>query len=219
MKYKGVIFDFNGTLFWDTLYHNQAWDRFLEIHNIELTEEEKMQKIMGRTNQVILRNVFTRDLSGNEIKSMTIEKELIYQQICLKNNMEMASGATDFFRFLMAENIPFTIASASGKENIDFYFEHLALGRWFSYDNVVYNDGSFRGKPFPDIYLIAADKLKLKIRETIIFEDSFIGIQAAENAGAGKIFIVNSNNADYHEWSYDIITSFKEVDLKLFADN
>jgi beta-phosphoglucomutase len=217
MNYKGVIFDFNGTLFWDTHYHNQAWDLFLKNHDLELTEGEKLQKIMGRTNQDILRGIFNRPLSDIEISSLTVEKESIYQEMCLENHMELATGATDFFRFLMVNNIPFTIASASGKENIDFYFEHLALDKWFVYDKVVYNDGSFRGKPFPDLYLAAADKLKLDSKELIVFEDSFTGIYAAENAGAGKIVIVNSDNADYQAYSYDIITNFGEVDRKLFA--
>ena len=219
MHYKGVIFDFNGTLFWDTTYHNQAWDQFLENHNIELTDDEKIQKIMGRTNQDILIGLFHGEVSDKEIFSMTIEKESIYQKICLKSKMKLAPGATDFFQFLKSENIPFTIASASGKENIDFYFKHLKLGKWFSYDKVIYNDGFFRGKPYPDIYLLAARKLELNPKETMVFEDSFIGIHAAENAGAGKIFIVNSNNANYQEWSYDKITSFDEVDRKLFVDN
>lgn len=219
MNYKGVIFDFNGTLFWDTLYHDQAWDEFLDIHNIKLTQEEKMQKIMGRTNQDILRGIIGKTISDEEIISMTNEKEMIYQQICLKSKMELASGAIDFFRFLRAQKIPFTIASASGIENINFYFDHLALGKWFSFDKVIYNDGTFRGKPFPDIYLLAAKRLNLKMGETIVFEDSSIGIQSAENAGAGKIFIVNSNNADYKAWLYNIIKSFDEVDRTLFASS
>lgn len=219
MNYKGVIFDFNGTLFWDTPYHDQAWDRFLETHNIELTQDEKSQKILGRTNQDILQGIFTREISETEIESMTNEKESIYQEICLNSNMELATGAVDLLRFLSVENIPFTIASGSGKENIDFYFDHLALGKWFKYDKVVYNDGSFRGKPFPDIYMLAAARLELNISEIIVFEDSSIGIQAAENAGSGKIIIVNSNSADYTKWPYEKIGSFDEVDRKLFSRN
>jgi len=218
MNYKGVIFDFNGTLFWDTQYHNQAWNEFLMIHNIQLTDDQSIRKVLGRTNQDILRGIIHRELSEKEISSLSMEKELLYQKICLKSKMELASGATDLFRLLMAKKIPFTIATASGRENIDFYFEHLALGKWFNYDKVVYNDGSFRGKPHPDIFLLAVEKLKMAPKDIIVFEDSYAGIQAAEYAGVGKIFIVNSNNADYHAWSYDIITNFNQVDRKLFAD-
>lgn len=44
MKIKGVIFDFNGTLFWDTTLHNKAWDIFLERHSFELSDNEKNEK-------------------------------------------------------------------------------------------------------------------------------------------------------------------------------
>lgn len=92
----------------------------------------------------------------------------------------------DFFQFLMAGNIPFTIASTSGKENIDFYFEHLELGKWFSYDKVIYNDGSFRGKPYPDIFLLAATKLELNPKETMVFEDSFPEFKLLKMQALGK---------------------------------
>ena len=47
MAIKGVIFDFNGTLFFDTHLHNQAWDIFLKKHSFVLTDEEKNLKIHG----------------------------------------------------------------------------------------------------------------------------------------------------------------------------
>lgn len=219
MIYKGVIFDFNGTVFWDTLLHNEAWDLFMNKYGIDWTVDEKMQKIMGRTNQDILQTVFNGKLSEPEIVLFTMEKESIYQELCLKSKLQLAPGVIDFFEFLMAEKIPFTIASASGKENIDFYFDYLSLGKWFNYGNVVYNNGALRGKPCPDIYLLAAKKLVLDPGQIVVFEDSAPGIQAAENAGVGKIIIVNSNNADYQEWPHEIVTSFAEVDCKLFSDD
>jgi beta-phosphoglucomutase-like phosphatase (HAD superfamily) len=54
--------------------------------------------------------------------------------------------------------------------------------------------------------------------ETLIFEDSLLGIQAAENAVAGQIIIVNSNQDDYSHWSYPVIRNFDEVDRKQFID-
>lgn len=57
----------------------------------------------------------------------------------------------------------------------------------------------------------------LRASETVIFEDSFAGISAAECTGAGKIIIVNSHNQDYDGWSYQKIKSFNEVDRDLFS--
>jgi len=213
---KGAIFDFNGTLFWDTAFHDLAFDIFLEKHNIQLTGEEKRIKIHGQTNPDIMRSIFGVQLTEKEINDYSQDKELIYRQLCI-NDLKFAPGAEDLFDFLKANNIPFTIASSSGIENISFYFANMGLDRWFSLDKVVYNNGTFRGKPYPDGFLAAAKKLQVRPEECAIFEDSVAGIEAAENAGAGKIYIVNSYGENYSRFSFDIITDFSSVDRKLFV--
>ena len=214
-KIKGAIFDFNGTLFWDTAFHDLAFDIFLEKHDLQLTDEEKRVKIHGQANPDIMRGIFGNQLSEKEITDYTQDKESIYRQLCI-NDLKLAPGAEDFFDFLKEKEIPFTIATSAGIENVSFYFENMNLNRWFRLDKVAFNNGTFRGKPFPDVFLAAAKKLDVLPEETIIFEDSIVGIEAAENAGAGKIYIVNSYGENYSRFAYDIITNFDNVDRKLF---
>ena len=214
--FKGAIFDFNGTLFWDTAFHDLAFDIFLEKHGIQLSDEEKRVKIHGQTNPDIMRSIFGNQLSQQDINDFSQDKELIYRQLCI-NDLKFAPGAEDLFDFLHANQIPFTIATSSGIENVSFYFAKMQLDRWFRLDKVVYNNGTFRGKPFPDIFLAAAGKLDLQPKDTVIFEDSIAGIEAAKSAGAGKIYIVNSYGENYIRFPYVIITNFNNVDKKLFV--
>ncbi len=216
MKIKGVVFDFNGTLFWDTKLHNQAWDLFLAKNGIVLTNEEKNKKIHGKNNKDILTNIFFKPLSKSEIKQLTIEKENIYQKLCLQTNMELAPGAKEFLIFLRSSNIPYTIATASGLENVDFYFRHLALNDFFDRSKIVFNDGQIPSKPNPQIFQKAIKILEIQNDETLIFEDSIAGIMAAENANAGTIIIVDSNNDDYNKWDHQKIKNFNEVDRTIF---
>ncbi len=217
MKYKGAIFDFNGTLFWDTALHNQAWNLFLEQHGFNLSDAEMNMKIHGKTNQDILRGLFQRELDEDEVTRMILEKEGAYQQICRTARLQLAPGVTDMLDHLQQRQVPFTIATASGKENIDFYFDYLPLSKWFDPDKIIYNNGTFRGKPHPDIFLLAAERLGLNASETVIFEDSYHGITAAERAGAGKIVIVNSNGEEYSKYPYLIIRDFYQaIELKMF---
>ncbi len=213
MKTQGIIFDFNGTLFWDTPLHDRAWDLFLENHQISLTMEQKASKIHGKTNADILRGIFEKELNDSEIETMTMEKEKIYHGICLQNKMDYAPGALEYIKYLKSNKIPYTIATSSGWENIDFYIQHMELSKWFDLDKIVYNNGSFRGKPHPDIFLKAIDNLRIKAENILIFEDSIAGIQSAENAGAGQIIIVNSNHQKYDKWPYQVITNFNQVDI------
>jgi HAD superfamily hydrolase (TIGR01509 family) len=217
MRMKGVVFDFNGTLFWDTDLHNKAWDSFLENKRIILSDQEKNHIIHGKNNQDILRVLFKKSLSKKEIEKYISEKESIYQGMCLNANLQLAPGAIHFLDFLSSNAICFTIATASGPENVDFYFRYLCLDSYFDRSKVIFNDGTIRSKPRPEIFQKAMNIMGLSGIETVIFEDSFAGISAAENAGAGKIIIVNSHNEDYERWSYQKIKNFNEVDKDLFT--
>lgn len=219
MGKKGIIFDFNGTLLWDTHLHNKAWDNFLAEKGLYLSDEEKHMLFHGRLNKEILGELFDNSLTEAELERYGLEKEYEYQRLCAElEDFSLAEGVAELFEKLSERNIPFVIATASGLENVEFYIRRLQLGKWFKKEHIIYNDGSMRGKPFPDLFLRAMETLGIDSRNVIIFEDSVSGIKAAEAAAAGKIVIVNSNDCDYEEWKgkYPIITDFKEVDWAWF---
>jgi len=216
MLFKGAIFDFNGTIFWDTAFHDRAFDIFLDKHHVSLTDEEKRVTIHGKPNADIMRGIFGNHLTDAEIYDMAQEKEALYRELCI-NDLQFAPGAEDLFDFLKVNDIAMTIATSAGIENVSFYFEKMHLGRWFKLENTVYDNGTFRGKPHPDVFVKAAEKLGLAPGETVMFEDSVAGILAAESAGAGKIYIVNSYGENYGRFVYEIITDFAAVDRKLFV--
>lgn len=210
MAIKGVIFDFNGTLFWDTPFHNTAWDQFLENHQIELSDQEKNEKIHGKNNRDIFTGLLNRAIEPEELEQFIDEKEGLYRDICVKAQQPLADGAIELFEFLKVNNIRYTIATASGPENVGFFFQQFDLHHWFDFEQVVYDDGSMRGKPNPDFFLKAMEKLQLKPEECLVFEDSIAGIKAAENAGAGKIIIVNSTQTDYGQFGHEVIRTFRD---------
>ena len=214
MNKKGVIFDFNGTLLWDTKLHNIAWDNFLKEHGFFLSDEEKHQRVHGRLNSEILMDLFDNKLTRTEIERYTLEKEYEYQRLCTElDEFSLAEGALELFEKLKEQSIPFVIATASGIENIEFYIRKLKLNKWFKNEYIIYNDGSMKGKPFPDLFLKALNILEVEGKDAIIFEDSISGIKAAEAANAGKIVIVDSNAGDYKAWidKYPIIMNFNEI--------
>lgn len=215
--YKGVIFDFNGTLFWDTDLHNQAWDIYLAQYNIRLSDKEKHEKLHGKNNTQLIRELIDANLTDEKIEKIAREKELIYQQIAKKENLQLAEGVIPFFEFLAGRKIPFTIVTASDKLNVDFFWKHLNLHNWFEYSKIIFANGKIKPKPFPDMYLKAMELLELKPSETIIFEDSETGLQSAKSAKPGKIIIVDSNGADYSKWDEEKIRSFYDFDKSVFG--
>ena len=158
---KGVIFDFNGVLFWDTELQEKAWDDFSIKHRgLPFTEEEKVKILHGRPNRIIQEYLLKRQLSDKEIYKYTQEKETAYRALCLNdiNSFKLSPGAVKLFNYLLDKNIPHTIATASERGNLDFFIKHLKLDKWFDTDIIVYDNGTFPGKPEPDIFLKAAKK-------------------------------------------------------------
>lgn len=215
-KIQAVVFDFNGTLFWDTHLHNEAWDIFLEKHGLSLTDGQKHEFIHGRNNKETFTTLFSGNLTLGEITAHHTEKEQIYRDLCLQTDMKLAPGAEDFIEYLHDRGITFTIATASAKVNVDFFFKQFKLDRYFSIEKVTYDDGEMKSKPDPEIFLRAMGNIGAEPESTLIFEDSVAGIGAAENSGAGKIIIVNSTGADYSAWDLQVITGFDEVNREMF---
>ncbi len=182
MKFKGIIFDFNGVLLWDSHLHVQAWQQFaLKLRGYEFDSDEFSIHVHGRTNSHILSYLIGRVLQSQELNDLSQMKETVYRKLCLSQGKPFALslGATDLLDFLVKNNIPRTIATASEKTNLDSFITHLSLKQWFDVNLIVYDDGQLPGKPAPDLYLKAADNLGLPPQECIVVEDAISGIQSA----------------------------------------
>lgn len=217
IKKGGVIFDFNGTLFWDSSYQESSWDAYLQNHGIVLTMAQKREYIHGRNGKDTFEILFDKKLSDQEVHQYTEEKEVLYRNECLKHKMELAPGAILLLEELREKEIPMAIATASGKSNVDFFIDRFNLLDYFKLENIIYNDGTVQGKPHPGLFLKAMDSLGIEKEQTIIFEDSFSGIQSAVNSKASTVIIVNSNNDDYQEFELPVIRHFNEFDRNLLV--
>lgn len=192
---RGVIFDFNGTLFSDTDLQAEAWNRmFQKYHQRNIGPTEFEDHFHGRVNSVIRDYFFPPEMDETEKDRALLEKEALYRQVVLEEpkRIRFVTGVSDLLDRLKLQGIPFTIATASEITNVQFYFEVFPLNRWFSGpEALVYDDGTFPGKPAPDIYIKAAEKLGVPPADCLVVEDSRSGITAAKRAGIGRILAMN----------------------------
>ena len=216
MSYNGIIFDFNGTLFWDSELHMVAWREFSKrLRGTQFSDEEMLKYMFGRTNEDIIAYAIGKRPSPELVKKFAVEKEQVYRDMCKRHPeiFKLAPFAEEFLDYLKANNIPRTIATMSEKENVDFYIKEFHLEKWFDVEKIVYSDGIIPGKPAPDIYLIAAKRLGLDPKNCIVVEDAISGINAAKNAGIGKVVAIASMEKPdfYSDLGVDlIITDFKD---------
>ena len=221
---KGIIFDFNGTLYWDSQLHYDAWREFSKIiRGVEFTDEEMRDKMFGHTNEDIIEYAIGKKPSKEMVEKYGKEKESVYRKRCLldKENFKLAPGAIEFLNYLKSENIPMTIATMSEWDNVEFYIKEFNLEKWFDLDKIVYSDGTIPGKPAPDIFKIAAEKIGLAPKDCVVVEDAIAGIKSAQGAGIGKIIAIASlEPIEFYESIEGIdgiIKNFHEFDRKIFT--
>ena len=220
---KGIIFDFNGTLYWDSKLHYEAWREFSkELRGTAFTDEEMREKMFGHTNADIIEYAIGRRPTAEMVEEYAKEKEALYRKRCLldRESFKLAPGAVEFLDYLKEKNIPRTIATMSEWDNVEFYIKEFNLAKWFDLDKIVYSDGTIPGKPAPDIFLIAAEKIGLNPKDCIVVEDALAGIKSAESAGIGKIYAIASMEpVEYYQKIKGvdkIIKNFDEIDRAVF---
>jgi beta-phosphoglucomutase len=200
MPLSGIIFDFNGVLWWDAPLVEQGWQRTARLlRGRPFTCGELARIVHGRNNRESLEYLVGHPLGDEEARRMIDERETYYRNLCLEQgeNFRLSPGAVGLLENLREREIPRTIATASEKTNVDFFVRHLDLEKWFDPQKIIYDDFVRPGKPAPDCYLVAADILNLEPSRCIVVEDSLSGIRAARAARIGFVIgLTTSQSAD-----------------------
>lgn len=186
-----IIFDFNGTCIFDGVFQDKAWQIYIEELALKEVNDEEVDKyIKGKTAKETLEHFLGYELTDNMIVQFSEEKERIYRNILVKENVELAPGLEGFLNYLLLARVKRTIATTANLENMNLYFERFGLDRWFKWEDVVIGAGNIPLKPHPDLFLAAIEKLGMSAEQILVFEDSEIGIKAALAAGIKHIIAV-----------------------------
>jgi beta-phosphoglucomutase len=199
IPYWGIIFDFNGVLWWDHDLVETGWQQTaLRLRGRPFSAEEFARIVHGHNNRDTLVYLAGRPLEEPEAQRLTDEHEAAYRERCLEQGdaFRLSPGAEELLDFLCAGNISRTIATASEKKNVDFFVERLGLARWFDPSLIVYDNGVLRSKPAPDFYRQAAANLKLDPARCVVVEDALSGMRAARAAGIGWVVALDNGSVD-----------------------
>ena len=192
---QGAIFDFNGTMAFDAAIQERSW-RTWARHNLgrDLSDDDFTYHLHGASIENCLEHMLGHWPSKEEVASAEAEREQLYRNLCLihPNIYHLAPGLPEFLDALVERGVHVNIASSSPLENMMFHFEQLGLGRWFSFDEIAYNDRTFPSKPAPDIFLRAASRMGVPASSCIMFEDAPLGLESARRAGAKLVVAVAS---------------------------
>lgn len=189
---RAVLLDFNGTMFFDSSLHAEAWSKIYQDLYPEDTKPLDTAVVYGANNDAVLKNMAPW-LTPEERTVWSEDKEALYRRACKTKPelLHLVPGTEDLLQYLQDHGIPFALASASIISNIDFYFETFGLGRWFDKSQVVYDDGTFPDKGA--MHLEAARRLNVDIADCLLIEDSPGSIALAKRNGAGCIVAIGNS--------------------------
>ena len=172
-------------------YHGRSWAAFFARHDVPYEGEAFLRRTAGRTGVELMREMFG-PLSDAEAWARVHEKEAIYRDLFRPVFREI-TGFREFARRAKSSGIRIACATAGDANNIAFAVEGLDMVDEF--DALVGAHDVAHGKPEPDLFLLAAERMAIDPRDCIVFEDAPLGIEAARRAGMYAIGITSGEPA------------------------
>ncbi len=186
----GVIFDMDGVLVDSAEAHLRSWQIMAAEHGREMTADV-FRATFGRRSGDIIAEVFGISDPG-EIRRLDDRKEAVYRDL-IRERVPAMDGAVELVRALRAAGFRLGIGSSGPAENVDLVVEGLGLGDCF--DARISARQVTRGKPDPQVFLLAAGELGLPAARCAVIEDAPAGIEAARSAGAAAIGLTGTHPA------------------------
>ena len=188
-----AIFDMDGTLIDNTPYHFKSWQMlFKKYGKGKLTKEKYYSDISGVPVMQTIKDVFGNDHDEAGLKALLNEKEEFYRK-SYAPYVAPVKGLVEFLAGLKTAGIKMAMASSATVADINFILEHVPVRQDF--DAIVDSSMSPKPKPNPDIFLKAAEMLKARPEDCIVFEDSLAGVKAGNAAGMKVVAITTGHKA------------------------
>ncbi|MHA2363449.1 MAG: HAD family hydrolase [Candidatus Hodarchaeales archaeon] len=186
---NGLIFDCDGLLVDSEPLSCYALNMLFEKYfNVDIGSD--YSHVLGKTTKDSLDYYFREfNLSFDDINLLLVEKDQIYQELA-KESLKAFPGVREFIKFTLKMGYKLIVASSGSTEKILFSLTKTKLIDHFS--TIVSSSEVTYGKPAPDLFLKAAEKLDLNPNQCIVFEDSISGIVAAKKASMLAIGITNT---------------------------
>lgn len=207
---RAVIWDMDGVIADTGIYHCRSWQFAFKKQGIEFTEED-FQRIFGQRNDTIIRKIMGREMTEAEINSIANDKEIFFRE-AVKSNVKPFPGVIALLKTLKTNGISSAIASSAPLENIRLILSVIDIADYFA--AVVFGREVSEGKPSPQVYLKAAQKLGVEPINCVVIEDAVAGVEGAGRAGIQCIAVTNTHRAVELSQADFIVDSLEKVGIK-----
>jgi beta-phosphoglucomutase len=181
-----IIWDVDGTLVDTAAHHFQAWCRFAAEIGKPFTRAD-FAATFGMRNPEILRKLFDPGADDALCAAWGARKEELYCASVREEGTALLPGVARLLAAFAALGWPQAIGSSAPPGNVELLLAVTDTKRYFS--AIVTGDDVHRGKPDPEVFLIAASKLGADPRRCVVFEDAVAGVEAAKAGGMGCVAV------------------------------
>ncbi|WP_196593772.1 HAD family hydrolase [Pectinatus sottacetonis] len=208
---KAFIFDMDGVIINSEPFHNKIISEVLAKYNI-YPADDYLASLCGLT----INNIFTKIKQDFTLDISIKDAVKIYDNRLLEGirttPLKPIDGIPELLINLYNANIPAAVASSSPIEFIKASISNLHLNNYFSF--LLSGNEVKHGKPAPDIYIAAAQRLSLKPADCVVLEDSNNGAAAAKAAGMICIGFQNPSSGKQDLSITDmIVTNIQDIDI------
>ena len=187
---RGAIFDWDGVIINSAEHHELSWERMAREIGKELPEGH-FKAGFGMKNEVIIPEMLKWATDPDEVRKLSLRKEALYREVVVEHGIVALPGVAEWLEMLRAASIPCVIASSTHRENITTTLGVLGLESFFN--AMVTAEDVKRGKPDPEVFLRAAEKIGVRPAHAVVFEDALVGLAAAHAAGMRVAAVTTTN--------------------------
>lgn len=207
---KGVLFDMDGVILDTEKLYIRFWKEAAQSLGFPMTHEMAlgMRSLSRELGERQLKEYLGEEVDYQKVRDTRIKMMTAFIQ---ENGVELKPGIQELLDFLKEKGIKTSIATSSPLDRTKEYLSKVGLVDAF--DELVSGHMVPHGKPAPDIYLYAAEKLGLKPEECLVIEDSPTGLLAGMRAGAVPIMIPDQDQPTDETKAriYAVADSLKEI--------
>jgi HAD superfamily hydrolase (TIGR01509 family) len=187
---RAVLWDMDGVLVHSADYHYAAWKAALAPESIDLTRVA-FERTFGQRNDTVLRDLISPDIGASEIARIAALKEDLYRQFVRTHGIQPLDGVLHWLEKLTAQGWRHAVASAAPRGNVDCILEVTGMEHYFG--AITSAEDVTRGKPDPQVYLLAAERVATPPTQCIVVEDAPAGLQGARSAGIKCIGVLTTH--------------------------
>ncbi len=181
MNIKGLIFDLDGTLALSQQYHVQAFAEVFKRHGLTYTAEDD-GRYAGKGSHCTFPEFFAEHgmkITPEQVEQYSKEKKEIYDRLIADATIQLVPGEKNFLENMKSRGMKMIVATGNKIDAAKLILSKIGILEFFQ--EIVTNSEVKHSKPFPDIFLKAAEKIGLKPEECVVFEDAVNGVQAAKS--------------------------------------